>query len=54
MGVMGFHSFLQKKGIAFEERHGQGVNLKIFKHVAAKADEASLPSPRTRRPARCR
>ena len=42
MGVMGFHSFLQKKGIAFESAMAKAWNLKMFKHVAARADEASL------------
>ena len=42
MGVMGFHSFLQKKGIGFESAMAKAWNLKMFKHIAAKADEASL------------
>ena len=42
MGVMGFHSFLQMKGIAFESAMAKAWNLKMFKHVATKADEASL------------
>jgi ribonucleoside-diphosphate reductase alpha chain len=42
MGVMGFHSFLQQKGIAFESAMAKAWNLKMFKHIAAKADEASL------------
>jgi len=42
MGVMGFHSFLQMKGIAFESALAKALNLKMFKHIAAKADEASM------------
>ncbi|NCU11227.1 MAG: ribonucleoside-diphosphate reductase subunit alpha, partial [Sphingomonadaceae bacterium] len=42
MGVMGFHSFLQKKNIGFESAMAKAWNLKMFKHIAAKADEASL------------
>jgi ribonucleoside-diphosphate reductase alpha chain len=42
MGVMGFHSFLQAKGIAFESAMAKAWNLKMFRHVAAKADEASM------------
>lgn len=42
MGVMGFHSFLQMKGIGFESAMAKAWNLKMFKHIAAKADEASL------------
>jgi len=42
MGVMGFHSFLQQKGIGFETAMAKVWNLKMFKHIGAKADEASL------------
>ncbi len=42
MGVMGFHSFLQMKSIGFETAMAKAMNLKMFKHIAAKADEASL------------
>ena len=42
MGVMGFHSFLQKKNIGFESAMAKAWNMKMFKHISAKADEASL------------
>ncbi len=42
MGVMGFHSFLQMKGIGFESAMAKAWNLKMFRHIAAKADEASM------------
>ncbi len=42
MGVMGYHSFLQLKGIAFESAMAKAWNLKMFRHISAKADEASL------------
>lgn len=42
MGVMGFHSFLQMKGIGFESPMAKVWNLKMFKHISAKAEEASL------------
>ena len=42
MGVMGFHSFLQMKGVAFESAMAKALNLKMFRHIAAKADEASM------------
>jgi len=42
MGVMGFHSFLQLKGIGFESAMAKAWNLKMFRHIAGKADEASL------------
>jgi ribonucleoside-diphosphate reductase alpha chain len=42
MGVMGFHSFLQMKGIAMESAMAKAWNLKMFKHINAKANEASM------------
>ena len=42
MGVMGFHSFLQSKGIGFESPMAKVWNLKMFKHISAKAHEASM------------
>nr|WP_207912319.1 ribonucleoside-diphosphate reductase subunit alpha [Parafrankia sp. BMG5.11] len=42
MGVMGFHSFLQMKNIGFESPMAKVWNLKMFKHIAAKAEEASM------------
>ncbi|WP_416379078.1 ribonucleoside-diphosphate reductase subunit alpha [Altererythrobacter sp. H2] len=42
LGVMGFHSFLQAKGIGFESPMAKVWNLKMFKHIAARADEASM------------
>ncbi|HUQ14057.1 MAG TPA: ribonucleoside-diphosphate reductase subunit alpha [Novosphingobium sp.] len=42
MGVMGFHSFLQMKGIAFESAMAKAWNLKVFRQIAAAADEASM------------
>ena len=42
MGVMGFHTFLQAKSIGFESAMAKAWNLKMFKHVASRADEASL------------
>ena len=42
LGVMGFHSFLQSKGIGFESPMAKVWNLKMFKHINAKASEASM------------
>ena len=50
MGVMGFHSFLQMKGIGFESLMAKVWNLKMFKHIAAKADEASMVLAQERGP----
>ena len=37
LGTMGFHSYLQRKNIAFESPIAKGVNVKIFKHIKEKA-----------------
>lgn len=42
LGVMGFHSFLQARGIPFESALAKSWNLKMFKHIAAQANEASM------------
>ncbi len=42
LGVMGFHSFLQARGIPFESALAKSANLRIFKHIAAKVNEASM------------
>jgi ribonucleoside-diphosphate reductase alpha chain len=42
LGVMGFHSFLQKMGVPFESAIAISWNLKMFKHIKAKVDAASV------------
>ncbi len=42
LGVMGFHSFLQARGIPFESAMAKSWNLRIFKHIAARVNEASM------------
>jgi len=42
LGVMGFHSFLQARGLAFEGAMAKSWNLKMFKHIRAQVDEASM------------
>ena len=42
LGVMGFHSFLQSKGLGFESAMAKALNLKMFKHIQARAAEASM------------
>ena len=42
LGVMGFHSFLQARGLPFEGAMAKSWNLRIFKHIRAQVDEASL------------
>ena len=41
LGVMGFHSFLQKKSIPLESVMSKVWNDKIFKHIQAHADKSS-------------
>jgi ribonucleoside-diphosphate reductase alpha chain len=42
LGVMGFHSFLQARMLPFEGAMAKSWNLKIFKHIRAQVDEASM------------
>jgi ribonucleoside-diphosphate reductase alpha chain len=42
LGVMGFHSFLQARGLPFEGAMAKSWNMKIFKHIRAQVDEASM------------
>jgi ribonucleoside-diphosphate reductase alpha chain len=41
LGAMGFHSFLQARGIAFESALAKSWNLKMFRHLRTAADNAS-------------
>ncbi|MEQ9449918.1 MAG: ribonucleotide-diphosphate reductase subunit alpha, partial [Rhodospirillaceae bacterium] len=42
LGVMGFHSFLQSKGIPFESAMAKAWNIRMFKHIRRHADAASV------------
>jgi ribonucleoside-diphosphate reductase alpha chain len=42
LGVMGFHSFLQARGLSFEGAMAKSWNLKIFKHLSQGVNEASM------------
>jgi len=42
LGLMGFHSFLQSKNIAFESAVAKALNVRIFKHLRQRADAASV------------
>ena len=42
LGVMGFHSFLQARGLPFEGAMAKSWNLRIFRHIAAQVNEASM------------
>ncbi len=42
LGLMGFHSFLQRKAIPFESALAKSWNLKLFRHIRRAADAASV------------
>ena len=42
LGLMGFHSFLQQRGIAFESAMAKTWNIRLFKHIRMGADAASV------------
>lgn len=42
LGLMGFHSFLQKKGVPFESAMAKSWNLKMFRHIRRASDAASV------------
>lgn len=42
LGLMGFHSALQARGIAFGSPMAKGFNMQLFKHLRKGADAASL------------
>ncbi|MFN7398184.1 MAG: ribonucleoside-diphosphate reductase subunit alpha, partial [Sandaracinobacter sp.] len=42
LGVMGLHSFYQARGIPFESAIAKSWNLKMFRHIKGKVDEASM------------
>ncbi len=42
LGLMGFHSFLQQKGIPFESALAKSWNMKIFRYIRRAADRASV------------
>ncbi|HEY7006562.1 MAG TPA: ribonucleoside-diphosphate reductase subunit alpha [Sphingomicrobium sp.] len=50
LGVMGFHSFLQSRNLSFEGAMAKSWNLKIFKHIRAQVDQASMMLAKERGP----
>ncbi len=42
LGVMGFHSFLQARAIPFESAMAKSWNLRMFRHIRGRVDEASM------------
>lgn len=50
LGIMGFHSFLQSKGIPFESAMAKSWNLKMFRKIRRDADAASVALAEERGP----
>lgn len=42
VGALGFHAYLQRNGIIFASALAKSANLRIFKHIRSKLDEANL------------
>ena len=42
IGALGFHAYLQRKGIAFEGPMAKGANLRMFKLIRERLDTANL------------
>ena len=42
VGALGFHAFLQKKGLPFESAMAKSYNMRIFKHVREGLDIANI------------
>lgn len=42
LGLMGFHSYLQSKGVPFESAIAKSINMRMFKHLRREADAASV------------
>ncbi len=52
LGLMGFHSFLQSQGVAFESAMAKSWNNRLFKHLRREADKASVKLAEERGPCR--
>ncbi|NNC35948.1 MAG: ribonucleoside-diphosphate reductase subunit alpha [Hyphomonadaceae bacterium] len=50
LGMMGFHSLLQSKKIPFESGMAKALNKRLFKHIRAGADAASVKLAHERGP----
>ncbi len=42
LGLMGFHSMLQAKGVPFESGMAKAMNKRLFKHIRTQADAVSV------------
>lgn len=50
LGVMGYHSFLQSRGLGFESAMAKSWNMKFFKHIRTQVDTASMMLAKERGP----
>jgi ribonucleoside-diphosphate reductase alpha chain len=50
LGIMGFHSFLQSKGVTFESAMAKSWNFKMFRKIRRDADAASVALAKERGP----
>jgi ribonucleoside-diphosphate reductase alpha chain len=41
VGALGFHAYLQKNNIAWESSEAKGANLRVFRYIRTKLDEAN-------------
>lgn len=42
VGALGFHAYLQKRGVPFESAIAKSINMKIFKHISSSLKKANL------------
>ena len=42
VGALGFHAYLQKNKLAWESNEAKGANLRMFRHIRSKLDEANI------------
>ena len=42
LGALGFHAYLQRKGTPFESVAAKSLNVRMFRHIRKKMDEANL------------
>jgi len=50
LGAMGFHSYLQRKGIPFEGALATSINRRLFSHIKRKAEAATVKLAQERGP----
>jgi ribonucleoside-diphosphate reductase alpha chain len=42
VGALGFHAYLQKKNLPWESAMAKGTNMKVFKYIRTKLDDANM------------